>query len=262
VLAKHGLYPWRLSIYQAEFSDNVIFHRTEVLNRVYEALLRDHLHLGRPDMLKVVFDRQIRRNTPGTFKTRLLRQGVGYLGTVAYHAIGCFLKAQAVALATALDRSTFERLVTPSIAGGQQVAGLRFGTSQVMRLLAALGCAGLTFKAFSHADLRATLVDGFGAEAPEVTPARLSYQVTKLRGKGLLRKVAGHNRYTLTNQGYRTALYLTNLHQRLLTPTLDGLDAAVRPALLASPRPLDCALTELNTHFDHLAELSGLKVAA
>jgi hypothetical protein len=24
-------YPWRLSIYQAEFSDNVIFHRTEVL---------------------------------------------------------------------------------------------------------------------------------------------------------------------------------------------------------------------------------------
>jgi hypothetical protein len=47
-------YPWRLSIYQAEFSDNVIFQRTEVLNRVYEDLLRDHLHLGRPDMLKIV----------------------------------------------------------------------------------------------------------------------------------------------------------------------------------------------------------------
>src|SRR6266567_6301880 len=31
-------YPWRLSIYQAEFSDNVIFQRTEVLNRVYEDL--------------------------------------------------------------------------------------------------------------------------------------------------------------------------------------------------------------------------------
>jgi hypothetical protein len=42
---------------------------------VYEDILRDHLHLGRPDTLKVVFDRQIRRNTPGTFKTRLLRQG-------------------------------------------------------------------------------------------------------------------------------------------------------------------------------------------
>jgi hypothetical protein len=69
-------YPWRLSIYQAEFSDHGIFHRTEVLNRVYEDLVRGHRHLGRPDMLKVVFDRQIRRNTPGTFKTRLLGQGV------------------------------------------------------------------------------------------------------------------------------------------------------------------------------------------
>lgn len=299
-------YPWRLSVYQAEFSDNVIFHRTEVLNRVYEDLLRDHLHLGRPDMLKVVFDRQIRRNTPGTFKTRLLRQGVvsclkvfykksflkqynkggrvlrtevcvndpqdfrigrslvhlGYLGTIAYHAITRFLKAQAVAQATALDRSTFERLVTPSREGGQHVAGLRFGAPQVMRLLAALGCAGLSFRAFSHAELRTLLVDSFGAEAADVTSARLSYQLTKLRGKGLLRKVAGRNRYTLTDRGYRVALYCTKLHQRLLSPALDSLDHAVRPALAASSHRLDRALVDLNAHFDHLAELSGLKAAA
>jgi hypothetical protein len=179
-------YPTRLSIYQAECSDNVIFHRTQVLNRVYEDLLRAHLHLGRPDMIKVMFDRQIRRTTPSTFKTRVLRQGVvsclkvfykksflkqynkaglvlrtelcvndprdfrigrslvhlGCLGTIAYHAITRFLKAQAVALATALDRSTFERLITASHEAGRYVAGLRLGAPQVMRLLAALGCAG------------------------------------------------------------------------------------------------------------------------
>jgi hypothetical protein len=299
-------YPWRLSVYQAEFSDNVIFHRTEVLNRVYEDLLRDHLHLGRPDMVKVVFDRRIRRNTPGTFRTRLLRQGVvsclkvfyrksflkqynkggrvlrtevcvndpcdfrigrslvhlGYLGTVAYHAIGRFLKAQAVAQATALDRSTFERLVTPSVEGGQHVAGLRFGVPQVMRLLAALGCAGLTFKAFSHAELRELLIDRFGAESSHVTPARLSYQLTKLRGKGLLRKVDGRNRYTLTDRGYRAALYFTKLHQRLLSPVLDSLDRAIRGDLVNSAHRLDGALLDLNTDFDRLADLSGLKVAA
>jgi hypothetical protein len=299
-------YPWRLSVYQAEFSDNVIFHRTEVLNRVYEDLLRDHLHLGRPDMLKVVFDRQIRRTTPGTFKTRLLRHGVvsclkvfykksflkqynkggrvlrtevcvndpqdfsigrslvhlGYLGTVAYHAITRFLKAQAVAMATALDRSTFERLVTPSIEGGQHVAGLRFGTPQVMRLLAALGCAGLTFKAFSHAELRTLLIDGFGAEAADVTPARLSYQLTKLRRKGLLRKVVRRNRYTLTDRGYRVVLYCTKLHERVLTPTLDSLDRTVQSVLATSSHRLDRALVDLNTQFDHVAELSGLQLAA
>jgi hypothetical protein len=299
-------YPTRLSIYQAEFSDNVVFHRTQVLNRVYEALLREHLHLGRPDMIKVIFDRQIRRTTPSAFKTRLLRQGVvsclkvfykrsllkqynkggwvlrtevcvndpqdfrirkslvhlGYLGTVAYHAIGRFQKAQAVALATALDRSTFERMVTPSHEGETHVAGLRFGAPQVMRLTAALGCAGLTFRAFSHAELRELLVERFGVDPAEVTPARLGYQLAKLRAKGLLRKVAHRNRYTLTDLGYRVALYWTKLHQRLLSPTLDTLDPSLQAALAASPHAVDRALADLNTAFDRVAALAGLELAA
>jgi len=299
-------YPTRLSIYQAEFSDNVIFHRTQVLNRVYEELLRDHLHLGRPDMLKVIFDRQIRKTTPGVFKTRLLRQGVvsclkvfykksflkqynkggrvlrtelcindprdftigrslvhlGYLGSIAYHAIGRFLKAQAVALATALDRSTFERLITPSTNGGQRVAGIRFGAPRAMRVLEALGCAGLTFKAFANTDLRAVLVERLGADPAEITPRRMGYELAKLQGKGLVRKVQGRNLYTLTDLGYRVTLALTKLHQRLLSPTLDTFDQALRDALGASSHPLDRALTRLNREFDALAQTCGWQCAA
>ncbi len=88
------------------------------------------------------------------------------------------------------------------------------------------------------------------------------YQLTKLRGKGLVRKVTARNRYTLTDRGYRAALYFTKLHQRLLSPTLDSLDRAMRPALGASPHRLDRALVDLNANFDHLAELSGLRLAA
>jgi hypothetical protein len=80
-----------------------------------------------------------------------------------------------------------------------------------------------------------------------VTPARLSYQLTKLRGKGLVRKVAGRSCNTLTDPGYRAALYLTKLHQRLLSPTLDSLDRA---------------WVGLNANVEHLAELSGLRPAA
>lgn len=296
----------RLSIYQAEFSDNVIFHRTEVLNRVYEELLREHLHLGRPDMLKVIFHRQIRRTTPTPLKTRVLRQGVvsclkvfykksflkqynkggrvlrteicindprdftigkslvhlDYLGTIAYHAITRFQKAQAVAVATALDRSTFERLVTPSQQGGQRVAGIRFGAPRAMGLLAALGCAGLTFKAFSRTDVRAVWVERLGAEPAACTPARMAYDLSKLRAKGVVRKVQARNLYTLTDLGYRVAVSFTKLHQRLLAPTIDGLDPALREALADSPHRLDRALTDLNAHFDHLAEVCGLKLAA
>jgi hypothetical protein len=299
-------YPLRFSTYQAEFSHNVIFKQTQVLNRVYEALLRDHLHLGRPDMLKVIFDRQIRRNTPSVYATRILRQGVvsclkifykhswlkqynkggrvlrteicinnpmdfmikkslvhlGYLGRVAYHAITRFEKAQAVALATALERSTLERLVTPSTNGGQRVPGIRVGAPRAMRMLAALGCAGLTFKAFSNAEFRTVLIDQLGAPAEEVTPGHVGYELRKLRGKRLIRKVGGRNRYTVTDLGYRTALYLTKLHDRLLGPALDSLNSAQRNAFAASPHELDQALARLDANFTTLARLCGLETVA
>ena len=167
-----------------------------------------------------------------------------------------------MAVPTALDRSTFERLVTPSEHGGQRVAGLRFGAPRTMRLVAALGCAGLTFQAFSQAELRAVLVDRLGVSPAECTPAQLAYDLRKLRGKGLVRKVDGRHRYTLTDLGYRVAGYWTKLHQRLLTPTLDSLEATLRPVVAASAHPLDHALTRLNASFDDLAQLAGLKFAA
>jgi hypothetical protein len=131
-----------------------------------------------------------------------------------------------------------------------------------MRLLAALGCAGLTFKAFSQAELRAVLLDRLGVPPAECTPAQLAYDLRKLRGKGVVRKVDGRHRYTLTDLGYRVAGYWTKLHQRLLTPTLDGLETALRPTVAASAHPLDRALTQLNASFDDLAEVAGMKFAA
>jgi hypothetical protein len=299
-------YPTWFSIYQAEFSDNVIFQQTQVLNRVYEELLRDHLHLGRLDMLKIFFDRRIQRNTPSMFQTRILRQGVvsclkvfykksflkqynkggrvlrtevcindprdfnigkslaqlGRLATIAQHALTRFLKAQTVALATAVERSTFERLITPSLHGGQRVAGLRFGAPRVMRVLAALGCAGLTFRAFSNADLRTLLVERFGADPTEWAAPRMAYELAKLRAKGLVRKVQGRHRYTLTDLGYRVTLGWTKLHQRLLAPAADAFDPALRTTLALSAHRLDRALTRLNAEFDALAHVCGLEVAA
>jgi hypothetical protein len=299
-------YPTWFSIYQAEFSDNLIFRQTQVLNRVYEDLRRDRLHLGRVAMLKVLFARRVQRNTPTLCQTRILRQGVvsclkvfykksflkqynkggrglrtevcindprdftlrkslaqlGRLATVAHHALTRFLKAQTVALATAIERSTFERLITPSLQGGQRLAGLRFGAPRVMRVLAALGCAGLTFRAFSNADLRTLLVDRFGADPAEWSAPRMAYELATLRAKGLVRKVQGRHRYTLTDLGYRVTLAWTKLHQRLLAPAHNTLDPALRTALAHSVHRLDRALTRLNAEFDTLAHVCGLEVAA
>ena len=298
-------YPTHLSIFQAEFSDNLVFHRTQTLNRVYEPLLRDHLHLGRLDCLKVTFDRQIRGNGPAPCQTRILRQGtvsclkiffkhswlkqynkdgrvlrtevcvnnpndfgvkkslvhLEHLGRIANHAITRFSKAQTAVSAAGLQRSTFERLIAPVQRDGLRVAAIRFGAPRAMRLLEALGCAGLLLRAFSNAELRQVLVERLGGSAEEFTAGRVRYELAKLRGHGLVRKVKGRHRYTLTDLGYRAAVYFTKAHQRLLTPALDRFDAALGGAGSEAPHALDRALARLNQEFDAVAQLCGLKLA-
>jgi hypothetical protein len=299
-------YGTSLSIYQAEFCDNLIFHDTRALNRVYEQVLRDHLHVGRPDLVKIVFDRRITKRTPGRFSTRVLRGGtvsclktfyrrsflkqynkggralrtelcvndpsdlgskkslvhLGHLGCIANHAIGRFLKAQAAAYAPALSRSTFERIVTPSEKEGKRVAAVRFGTTWAMQLLMALACAGLSFRAFTNRDVRRLLTERLGVDGHEARATRIGYELRKLIGKGVLRKVPGRSRYTLTDSGYRVVLFLVKLHERLLTPGLDALDESARACMEGSTHGLDCALNKLNAQFDDLAEECGMKMAA
>jgi len=45
-----------------------------------------------------------------------------------------------------------------------------------------------SFKAFSNAEFRTVLIEQFGAEPQEATPAHVGYELRKLRGKGLIRK--------------------------------------------------------------------------
>ena len=306
-------YDTKLSVFQAEFSDNLIFHKTAVLNRLYEQVLSEHMHLGRPDMIKAMFDRRITRRTPGKFATRILREGtvacmkvfykssflkqynksgrvlrtelcvnnpndfglkkglahLGQLGCIAEHTTTRFTEAQAVARSTALDRSTFERMVTPSkLDEGKRVAALRFGTTWAMQLLMALGCAGLCFGAFSNQDVCRVLLERLGVSADDARPQRVGYELRKLRGKGLVHKAKGRNRYTLTPLGQKVVPALVKFHDRVLGPTLDRFDEAIRRGLLrqrASPpsRPptktdvkehrLDRLLRTLNADFDALA---------
>lgn len=90
----------------------------------------------------------------------------------------------------------------------------------------------------------------------------MAYELAKLRGKGLVRKVPGRNLYTLTDLGYRVALCLTKLHQRLLSPALDSLGRALGETLASSAHRLDRALAWLNAELDALAQTCGLQSAA
>ena len=68
-----------------------------------------------------------------------------------------------------------------------------------------------------------------------------SYDLTRLRVNGLITRVPGRNRYRLTSDGLRFAVFYTKLHDRLLRPLL----AADQPP---APPLLRKALCTIETH--------------
>jgi hypothetical protein len=69
-------YVYELAFRQFEISDTRVFDRPAAGRAFFEGLIRDHLDVGRPDQVALIFDKKIRRNTPGMFRTRVITRGV------------------------------------------------------------------------------------------------------------------------------------------------------------------------------------------
>lgn len=127
---------------------------------------------------------------------------------------------QLAACQCAPDPAALEAVVLPSLHDGQHAPGLRFGDPRVMALLACL-ChwshlfAGLTNR--SLRELVADLIPGYSAR-------QATYDLRRLRRKGLIRRVARSHRYELTDHGRMIAVFFTKTHTRIVNPSLAELD--------------------------------------
>ncbi|MDP8971385.1 MAG: hypothetical protein M3N52_12990 [Actinomycetota bacterium] len=69
-------YRYELSILQAEFSLTQVLDKPVSGRIFFEQTIRDNLDIGRPDQVSLIFNRQVRRNTPGVFRTRVITDTV------------------------------------------------------------------------------------------------------------------------------------------------------------------------------------------
>ena len=68
-------YDYEISILQVEFSLTQVFDRPVTGRVFFETAIREHLDLGRPDQVQLIFDRRITSHTPSRFRTRVLTRG-------------------------------------------------------------------------------------------------------------------------------------------------------------------------------------------
>jgi len=69
-------YRYDLSILQAEFSTTQILDRPVHGRIFFEQVIRENLDIGRPEEVQLIFQRRITRRTPGSFRTRIVTEGV------------------------------------------------------------------------------------------------------------------------------------------------------------------------------------------
>jgi hypothetical protein len=121
-----------------------------------------------------------------------------------------------------IGADAFTALNTPTQVGTQRASALPFGATRTQALLAALVVFHLLPHGFRARDLRAHLAPLLGRPADSMTAGQLTYDLRRLRLHGLIQRIDGTHRYTVTDHGLRMAIYLTRVHRRLLC---DGLAA-------------------------------------
>jgi len=69
-------YTYELAVRQFEVSDTRVSDRPASGRAFFEGVIRDHLDIGRPSQVALIFDRRISKQTPGTFRTKVITKGV------------------------------------------------------------------------------------------------------------------------------------------------------------------------------------------
>jgi len=69
-------YAYELAFRQFEVSDTRVFDRPQTGRAFFEGVIRDHLDVGRPDQVVLIFDRKLMPRTPGRFTTGVVTRGV------------------------------------------------------------------------------------------------------------------------------------------------------------------------------------------
>lgn len=163
-----------------------------------------------------------------------------------------FLAALGEGAAGPPDATALQEVVLPSVHEGLRAPGLRFGDPRVMAVLSVI-CAfthalgGLTNAGLTRM-VSAQLASGY-------TSRQATYDLRRLRRKGLIEKVRGRNLYRVTERGRQIATLFTKTESRVLVPVLTALE---EPAVPRSPAGLEV----INAWRHYEKELSLLIEAA
>jgi hypothetical protein len=227
-----GEYKTKIVTYGTEVNVNAFYRHSRIKQYLkdgralrIETVINDAYDLGCPRRLAHLDELQTRARAVNT--TLLDTERVGQ---------GCVLASPA-----------FERIAQPTLTeDGRRAPALRFGDPRVQALAGALCTSVLAVTGITNKSLRALMTGLLGGA--NYTMNQASYDLARLRTNGLIARIPGKNRYQLTGDGLRFAIFYTKLHDRLLRPLLAADQPPAPPTLRNALRTIDIHITETIDH--------------
>ncbi|PIJ36165.1 hypothetical protein BMW24_005460 [Mycobacterium heckeshornense] len=137
-------------------------------------------------------------------------------------------------------------------ATGARIPALRLAERRSHALLQALLTFAYQTNGFTNRDLRALTTKLRGLPPGAVTAGQTSYDLRRLKSRGLITRIPHSHRYTVTDHGLHTAHFLTCVHDRFLPTGLAHL------ADRTTASPLQQASGAYNTALENLSRTTLL----
>jgi hypothetical protein len=186
-------------------------------------------------------------NNPNDFYVAKAVPNLSHLRDLGDQVNRKLLEVERVSHHCVLTQDALDRLQQPTVETGQRTSALRFGDPRVMALCQAITGFVHLPRGFRNRDLRRQVEALLGRP---YTPAQMTYDLRRLRLKGLIHRIPKTHRYTATSYGLKVAFFYAKIYLRILRPEW----AALLPVTDPQPRPLRAALDELEAQIRHIHE--------
>jgi hypothetical protein len=238
--------------------DRVVTKKTpgEFRTRVIQDGVHPSLHIDYKNFdLKQYFKEGRGCRTEGTFRNPKdfgVNKGLTnlpYLQKIGRQINRRLLEVERISHNSGLSGDSIQRVVQPAVTeDGKKAPGLKFGQPRVMALFLALTLFHHLIDGFRNRDLRQQVADLLGVTLEEYTPHQMTYDLRRLRLKGLIYRPPKTNRYFVTPYGWKVARLFSRLEGRVFRPAMAMFTA--NDAVL--PFPLRQALDRVDTQLDTL----------
>jgi hypothetical protein len=190
-------------------------------------------------------------NNPEDFHVAKAVPNLSHLRDLGDQVNRKLLEVERVSHQCVLTQAALDRLQQPTVEGGQRTSALRFGDPRVIALCQAITGFVHLPRGFHNRDLRRSVEALLGRS---YSAAQMTYDLRRLRLKGLIHRLPTTHRYTATTYGLKVAFFYAKLYLRILRPAW----AALLPVNDQLPRPLRAALDELDAQIRHIHQEATL----